>query len=77
MINGLMQRRFDMIGEAAHSLKSSSAMLGAMALSTYCTALETDMRASRWENAKRLVSQVVAEYATVYAMLAKLNIRTK
>jgi PAS domain S-box-containing protein len=54
---------------AAHTLKSSSASLGAMVLSTLCRELEAMGRAGTLEGAAEKVSQVEAEYQRVKAVL--------
>ncbi len=54
---------------AAHTLKSTSATLGATNLSQLCRNLETIGRTSTVKNAVAIVSQVEAEYETVQAAL--------
>jgi len=50
---------------AAHSLKSSSANLGALALSGLCAELEAMCRMERMEGAPALVAAIEDEYARV------------
>jgi HPt (histidine-containing phosphotransfer) domain-containing protein len=57
---------------AAHTLKSSSANLGAMVLSGMCKELETMGRAGTVEGAAEKVTQVEAEYEKVKADLTGL-----
>jgi len=50
---------------ASHTLKSSSAAIGAMALSDFCAKLETLARDGRVEEAVPLVEEIVREYSIV------------
>jgi HPt (histidine-containing phosphotransfer) domain-containing protein len=54
---------------AAHTLKSSSASLGAMGLSALCRELEVMGRAGALEGAVEKVAQVEAEYERVKVAL--------
>ena len=54
---------------AAHTLKSSSASLGAMGLSALCQELEVMRRAGTLEGAAEKVARVEAEYERVKATL--------
>jgi CheY-like chemotaxis protein/HPt (histidine-containing phosphotransfer) domain-containing protein len=62
---------------AAHSLKSSSATLGAMTLSALCQELEVMGRASTLGNAAEKVAQVEAEYERVKAALEEQTASTE
>lgn len=53
----------------AHSLKSSSATVGALTLVALCKALEAMGRAGRIEGAREKVAQVEAEYGRVKGAL--------
>jgi HPt (histidine-containing phosphotransfer) domain-containing protein len=56
--------------KAAHSLKSSSANLGALALAALCKDLEMMGRANTLENAVPVLCTIEAEYETVRITLA-------
>ncbi len=56
--------------EAAHSFKSSSASLGALALAGLCTELEMMGRTNHLENAVSMLSKIEAEYEAVRVALA-------
>ncbi len=58
---------------AAHTLKSSSASLGALALAELCKDLETLGRDNRTEGAAELLVKVEAEYAAVCMALAAIR----
>lgn len=61
----------------AHSLKSSSAQVGAMRLSTMCRDLESRLKqASEWDSPANLaaVEAIKSEYAAVAAELAALEL---
>ncbi len=58
------------IGRAAHTLKSSSGMLGAQRLAELCMQTMASARAGTHDEAKRLVPEIVAEYQIVSAALA-------
>ena len=57
------------MGQAAHALKSSSAMLGAMTLSTRCEELERDSRAGVVGDAAARVAAIEDLYGAVMAAL--------
>ncbi|MFH0998840.1 MAG: ATP-binding protein [Pseudomonadota bacterium] len=57
------------MGRQAHSLKSSSAMLGAHALAALCKEMESMGRSGTTENAGELLSRIEAEYASVAKIL--------
>ena len=54
---------------AAHSLKSSSANLGATKLTEICSRLELNCRKNSLENASTLVSAIESEFLQVKATL--------
>ncbi|NOQ42431.1 MAG: hypothetical protein GQ563_08035 [Desulfuromusa sp.] len=56
---------------SAHSLKSSSANLGATKLSGICSKLELDCRKNMLENAPDQVSAIVSEFLQVKVLLSK------
>jgi HPt (histidine-containing phosphotransfer) domain-containing protein len=58
------------IAASAHSLKSSSANVGAKALSRYCEDLERSARRADTEEARRLLAKVESEHGSVQAALA-------
>jgi signal transduction histidine kinase/DNA-binding response OmpR family regulator len=62
---------------AAHTLKSSSASLGAMGLSTLCQELEGMGRAGTLEGAAEKVAQVEAEYERVKDVLEEQTVSTE
>jgi len=63
------QKDAERLQQAAHTLKSSSASLGAMGLSGLCRELEALGRAGTLEGAAEKVAQVEAEYERVKAVL--------
>ncbi|MBI2227323.1 MAG: Hpt domain-containing protein [Betaproteobacteria bacterium] len=54
---------------AAHTLKSSSAILGASRLAEYCKRLETSARNAALDGADELLSQIDREHRTVCSIL--------
>jgi two-component system sensor histidine kinase/response regulator len=58
------------IAASAHSLKSSSANVGAKALSRYCEDLEMSARRADTDEARRLLAKVESEHSSVQAALA-------
>jgi CheY-like chemotaxis protein/HPt (histidine-containing phosphotransfer) domain-containing protein len=58
------------IASSAHSLKSSSANVGAMALSRYCADIEACARRAQTEEARRLLERIEAEHGSVQTALA-------
>jgi two-component system, sensor histidine kinase len=58
---------------AAHSFKSTSAILGALPLSEMCRRMEADGRAGELDDAEALLAQIKEEYATVCRTLAVLR----
>jgi two-component system, sensor histidine kinase and response regulator len=65
----LAQNDADAMGRQAHSLKSSSATLGAHALAALCKEMESMGRSGTTENAGELLSRMEAEYACVAKIL--------
>jgi HPt (histidine-containing phosphotransfer) domain-containing protein len=57
--------------KAAHSLKSSSANVGAMTLSVFCKELEMMGRNNSTENAAKILSEIESEYERVHAALTE------
>jgi len=57
------------IAAAAHSLKSSSANVGAKVLSRHCEDLEASARRADAEEARRILSRVEAEHRSVQTAL--------
>ena len=62
----------DLVRRTAHSLKSSSANLGAMRLSALCRDLEESGRIEHLEEARALAALAEEEREAVWALLAKL-----
>ena len=61
------------MGRQAHSLKSSSATLGAHVLAALCKEMELMGRSGTTENADELLSRMESEYAIVAKILTKVN----
>ncbi|MEW6497572.1 MAG: response regulator [Cyanobacteriota bacterium] len=59
--------------EAAHTLKSSSALFGATSLSHFCQELEASGFRGKWAEAAALMPQVEAEYEKVQAALLQAS----
>ncbi len=57
------------MGRQAHSMKSSSATLGAHALAALCKEMEAMGRSGTTENADELLSRMETEYASVAKIL--------
>jgi HPt (histidine-containing phosphotransfer) domain-containing protein len=55
--------------QASHTLKASSAALGAIQLATLCKQLEAMSRAGEIAGASKIVVQIETEYETVKAAL--------
>lgn len=73
MVDALENGDLAVLGDAAHSLKSSSANVGALRLSQLCAALEQSVQYPNHEEARdnRLcVERIAAEYALVQIRLA-------
>jgi PAS domain S-box-containing protein len=58
------------LARSAHSLKSSSANVGAMVLSRYCEELETSARRADTEESRRIFAKIESEHGCVQAALA-------
>jgi PAS domain S-box-containing protein len=58
----------------AHTLKSSSAQLGARNMSALCKELEAMAQAEEYEGAAHLVAQIVTEYERVSAALHEMSL---
>ncbi len=67
---GLEKKDHEVLERTAHSLKSGSALLGAMRLSGLCKALELSVRESNLADAAELLRQIEKEYAAVQAGMA-------
>jgi PAS domain S-box-containing protein len=59
------------LSKAAHSLKSSSANVGALKLANLCKELETLGRANSIDNAQDIINQMDSEYKRVIATLSQ------
>jgi len=57
----------------AHSLKSSSASIGAMALAGRCRSLEADARAGRVDDVDGAIGAIAEGFATAAAELAAMR----
>jgi len=55
----------DDMTRAAHTIKSSSANIGARDLMDICNELETDCRLNRWHNTKKQIEDVKEEFNRV------------
>ena len=58
------------LARSAHTLKSSSANVGALVLSRYCEELETCARRAETEEARRIFAKIESEHGCVQAALA-------
>jgi len=67
---GLEQKDIAVLERTAHSLKSGSALLGALRLSGLCKALELSVREGNFADAAALLRQIEKEYAAVQAGMA-------
>jgi CheY-like chemotaxis protein len=66
------QSSVDLLTRTAHSLKSSSAQLGALNLSAICQELETNGRTGSLEGAAERIAQIEEEYQRVEQALSKV-----
>jgi HPt (histidine-containing phosphotransfer) domain-containing protein len=66
---GAQAQDADAIVRAAHSLRSSSANLGATRLASLCQELETSARLQQIDAASRLLAALESEYLKVCAVL--------
>jgi PAS domain S-box-containing protein len=69
MHQALEQGRIEDFTRASHSLKSSSAQIGAMQLSSLCRELEIRSRMHELEQSRELLAQVTTAYEQVKALL--------
>jgi HPt (histidine-containing phosphotransfer) domain-containing protein len=69
IFTALAERNAEALVESAHSLKSSSANLGALALTELCKELETAGRQGRLADASELLQQVNAVYTNTLQAL--------
>ncbi len=60
-----IENDFEIVHNSAHSLKSSSANVGAMRLSEVCKELEMDCKDKKYNNAPDLISAVETEFVRV------------
>ncbi len=65
MRQGVEDGDTDPLRTASHTLKSASAVVGAMALSARCAKLETFARDGQTDDAMALVADIITEYETV------------
>ncbi len=63
------QQNFDLLLRTAHTLKSSSAVIGAEDLSSLCRELETNLRNKNHEDLDIAVSKIADEYTNVQSEL--------
>jgi CheY-like chemotaxis protein len=61
----VIENDFEVVHNSAHSLKSSSANVGAMTLSEVCEELEMDCKDKKYANAADLISVVETEFVRV------------
>ncbi len=70
---GLQQEDWSLLHHAAHSLKSSSANVGAIHVSEHCKILEQAVRSPQnTDDLKSLVQKITADYETVKPLLVTL-----
>jgi HPt (histidine-containing phosphotransfer) domain-containing protein len=69
--DGINGNDAEKVHRAAHSLKSSSAMLGAKRLSALCREMEIKGKNNSFENALELYSQIEAEYENAQEALKR------
>jgi HPt (histidine-containing phosphotransfer) domain-containing protein len=69
---GLVEEKLHEFERMAHTIKSSSAIFGAMTLSDLCNELETMGRLGTLEGAAEIVQRVEAEYEKVKTALNSL-----
>jgi two-component system, sensor histidine kinase and response regulator len=67
--NGIQEKNPDKILQAAHSLKSTSANIGAMTLSDICQELESNARLKMIDGAASQLARIKSEYAVVVTAL--------
>jgi two-component system sensor histidine kinase/response regulator len=71
MRSALVARDGNTLMRAAHTLKSSSANVGALRLAASCKAMETQAGAEQLDQAEQLISRIELEYSRVYDALSK------
>jgi HPt (histidine-containing phosphotransfer) domain-containing protein len=71
MRDALLARDSATLKRAAHTLKSSSANLGAVQLAASCKAMEMQAAAEQLEGAEQLIGRIELEYSRAHAALAK------
>jgi HPt (histidine-containing phosphotransfer) domain-containing protein len=69
----LQQENVAEVGRKAHTLKSSSAVLGAATLSALCREVEHIAKAGTLEGAAERIAQIEAEYEKVKVALEKIQ----
>ena len=73
MREGLANADYDLISASAHSLKSSSAYLGADVLSRTCREVESAIAEKRHDELESMVSAIESDYVLVATALAELT----
>jgi two-component system, sensor histidine kinase and response regulator len=66
---GIQEKNPEKILQAAHSLKSTSANIGAMTLSRICRELESNIRLKRIDDTASQLARIKSEYAAVVTAL--------
>ena len=69
MRGALANRDAHGLRDAAHTLKSSSANLGAVALTQACRGLETTARNQQWDGTQSMVDAIALEFEQVRGAL--------
>lgn len=72
MLSGLVNQDYSLISSCAHSLKSSSAYLGADVLSEGCKAIETAISAGNYDDLHALINGIATDYTQVEVALTEL-----
>lgn len=72
MNSGLASADYELISASAHSLKSSSAYLGAECLSQHCKAIETAVSEQRCDSLASIIGRIESDYALVATELKAL-----
>ena len=67
----VIDKNFEVVHNSAHSLRSSSANVGAMKLSEVCKELEMDCKGTKYDNATDLVSAIETEFVRVKDALTR------
>jgi two-component system sensor histidine kinase/response regulator len=71
MRSALVARDGNTLMRAAHTLKSSSANVGALQLAASCKAMEAQTGVEQFDHAEQLISRIELEYSRVYDALSK------